>query len=188
MLTLYGRSSNNITLPNALKDCAPVLFNDSQGIALLYSPKCCQFAKLQSDGTLTDANQKDLDLKDVFEARVFNKIYELRWLNTLSGEGRAVLISEKTDISSYFEDNIATLELLNTIENQYIIWGETVKKIYNSGWGKVAKSRIGSLDVPVTVSKANQRVYLTAVEYLKADDEYGNVSVVEERLIRLEVR
>lgn len=185
MPIIYGRTSNNITLPDALKHCDKALFN---GIALLYSSQSCQFAKLQSEGILTDANEVAIELKNVFEARVFNQTYELRWLNTSFGEGRAVLISEETDITSYLNKNTSNLEALDTIEQNYIIWGETVKSVLSSNWVKVAKSRIGSFDVPISSLKANQRVYLKAVEYLIADDEYGNVSVVEERLTGLEVK
>jgi CRISPR-associated protein (TIGR03984 family) len=194
MLTLYGSTSRNITLSEAMKTCMDKLSNPSEWVAILYSPSFCQFAKVQQDGTFTDSKTKNLDVKDVFEARVFNKQSELRWLKTPDGDGQAVLISE-LDISRYLKNPISSLTTdLDTIKQEYIIWGEPVNKSSDSNeslssqWGKLAKSRIGSLYVPVTGLTAKKRVYLTAVEYLKADEEYGNVSVVEERLTGLEVR
>ncbi len=71
---------------------------------------------------------------------------------------------------------------------KYILWGETVENTFPSLLGKLAQSRIGSICVPVTGLTADKRVYLTAIEYLKADEEYGNVAVVEERLTGLEVK
>lgn len=183
MPVLHGRTSSDITLLEALKYCA----NDYLGIALLYAPTCCCFAKVQSNATLTDVNEQPINTKDIFEARVFHKNAELRWLNNLNGKGRAVLISE-LNISQYLQSSLPELSALDTITQKYILWGEGVERSSLPGWGKLAKSRIGSIYVPVTELTANKRVYLKAVEYLKADEEYGNVSVVEERLIGLEVK
>lgn len=188
MIVLHGRtSSSDIPLSEALENCAVILSKDSQGIALLYAPTYCHFAKVKNDGTLTDVQGENKNLDDVFEVRAFNKTSELRWLNQLNGQGKAVLISE-VDISQYLQESISQLTALNTIKQEYILWGEGLENSFQSGWGKLAKSRIGSIYVPITGLTANKRVYLTAVEYLKADEEYGNVSVVEERLIGLEVK
>lgn len=188
MTTLHGRASNDITLHAALEKCAAELCKSSQSIALLYSPTCCQFAIVQPNGDLTDANNQSLDLKNVFEARAFNQTCELRWLNELNGKGRAVLISEQ-DIAGYLLEHISDLEALDTIAQSYILWGKGVNSTLNTGWGKLAAARIGSISVPVTdLSTDNQRVYLKSIEYLKEIDDYGNVAVVEERLIGLEVK
>jgi CRISPR-associated protein (TIGR03984 family) len=188
MPTLYGRTSSDITLSEALKNCAAALSNNgNQGIALLYSPTCCQFAKVTTNGILTNFQGETITLNDVFEVRAFNETSELRWLNNLGGKGQAVLISE-SDICNYLQEYISSLIDLNIIEQEYILWGEAVTTSVNAGWQKLAKSRIGSIHVPVTGLNTNQRVYLTAIEYLKADEEYGNVSVVEERLTGLEVK
>jgi len=188
MHTLYGRASDNITLQAALKSCASTLTNGSHGVALLYSPTCCQFAKVQSNGDVTDSNNESLALKNVFEARAFNETCELRWLNELDGQGRAVLISSQQDIIGYLSESLSVLEELDTIKQTYILWGKGVKTISIGGWGKLAAARIGSLSVPVTGLTTNKQVYLNSIEYLQEIDEYGNVAVVEERLIGLEVK
>lgn len=189
MPTLYSSTSNDdITLSRAIEKCAAALSHPSEGIALLYSRSSCQFAKVQKNGNLTSVKGEKLDIEDIFEARVFNQASELRWLNNLNGKGQAVLLSEELNIANYLDNSIPNLTDLYTIKQEYILWGETVAKTLNSGWSQLAKSQIGSLYVPVNCSTANKRIYLTAVEYLKADEEYGNVSVVEERLTGLEVR
>lgn len=185
MRILYARKSKGITLEQALKDRDFAIFPD--GIALLYSPTCCQFAKLQNGGSLINPENDHLNLKDIFEARVFNQNRELRWLNQTNGKGQAVLISEQ-DISNYLSESLPNLTAIDIIEQQYLLWGKGVKNTSNHGWGKLAESRIGSISVPVTGLIENQRVYLKTVEYLQADEENGNVSVVEERLIKLEVK
>jgi CRISPR-associated protein (TIGR03984 family) len=184
MVILYGRcSKDEITLESALENCASVL---SEGVAIIYSPICCQLAKVNENGELKNKNNEVISLNGVFELRAFNKTHELRWLNKFDGEGKAVLISEQP-ISSYLDKDICDLEALNIIPQEYILWGEGVTTVSPSGWGKLAKSRIGSIDVPVEELTVKKRVYLDTVEYLKAD-EYGNVSVVEERLIGLSVK
>lgn len=184
MRTLYGRFSKDILLQEALKNCASAL---SEGVAILYSPSCCQFAKMQTDETLRDFKDKIIDIKDVFEVRVFNENHEFRWLNERNGKGRSVLISESS-ISTYLSDFIEDLKELDVIPRQYILWGKGVSNTSISGWGKLVEARIGTLHVPVTGLTADKRVYLNAVEYIKEVDDNGNVAVVEERLTGLEVK
>jgi CRISPR-associated protein (TIGR03984 family) len=185
MVTLYGRcTKDNIDLKSALVKCQKEL---SEAVAIIYSPISCQFAKLDQNGNLTNAKNEIISLDKVFELRAFNQNCELRWLNELNGEGKAVLISEQ-DISGYLDECISVIGVLDIIPQQYILWGERVKTVSISEWGKLATSRIGSIDVPVKGLTTDQRVYLNAVEYLKVIDDNGNVSVVEERLTGLEVK
>lgn len=182
--TLYGYSSDLITLAEALKTCAKAL---TDGIGLLYSPTSCQFAKL-SDGVLKNSQEQAIVLDSVFEARIFNSDYELRWLNEFGGKGQAVLISEQ-DVSQYWQTK-TSLEYLDTISTtKYLIWGEKSDRDPSSGWRRLASARIGSLDIPLEqpITK-KQRVYLNTCEYLAEVDKYGNVAVVEERLVKLEVK
>lgn len=184
MISLYGRcTKNNITLQSALEKCISAL---SEGVALIYSPTCCQFAKVEQDGDLKNANNQSLSLDKIFELRAFNQNFELRWLNELNAEGKAVLISEQ-NISSYLDEDICPVVALETIHQQYILWGKGIKAVSTSGWSKLTVARIGCIDVPVRGLTTDKRVYLKAVEYLQEFDDNGNVSVVEERLIKLVV-
>lgn len=189
-MTLYGRcTTTNITLKSALSNCATAL---SEAVAIIYSPTSCQLAKVDQNGDLIDAKNEIISLVSldkVFELRAFNQNYELRWLNESNGKGKAVLISEqKQNISDYLDADISEIKELHKNPQQYILWGEKSTTESSSGWAKLSTARIGSIDVPVRGLTADKRVYLNAVEYLKADEEYGNVSVVEERLIKLEVK
>ena len=185
MVTLYGRcTKDNIDLKSVLSHCTTAL---SEAVAIIYSPTSCQLAKVQENGDLINANNQILALDNIFELRAFNQNVELRWLNELNGEGKAVLISEK-DICGYLDECVSLIGILDTIPQRYILWGKGVKTVSTSGWGKLATARIGSIDVPVRALTADKRVYLNAVEYLQVDEEYGNVSVVEERLTGLEVK
>lgn len=183
-MTLYGRTNLSTTLADALQACSHPL---AGAIALLYSPTACQFAKLQVDGHLVDSDDSSINLSTVFEARVFNPDYELRWLNNSHGQGTAVLLSENL-ITDYLESNLETLEPLSTHPQQYLIWGKRTDRSASAGWSILAAARIGKLPVPISgITTEAQRAYLKACEYL-VTGEYGNVSVVEERLIKLEVK
>lgn len=187
MVTLYGRcTKDNIDLKSALSHCTTAL---SEAVAIIYSPTSCQLAKVQENGDLINAENKIICLDKVFELRAFNQNYELRWLNESNGKGKAVLISEqKQNISDYLDADISEIKELHKNPQQYILWGEKASTESTSGWAKLSTARVGSIDVPVRGLTADKRVYLNAVEYLKADEEYGNVSVIEERLIELEVK
>lgn len=189
MTTLYGRASKeSITLKDALKQCA-IFLEDS--VALVYAPSFCKFAKFENGGlSLVD----DRSLSTVFEARVFNQNVELRWLNISNGLGRAVLISD-IEITRVFtdEEDVSLTEILDTIPQQYLLWGKGVVRSPSlpQGWSRLAAARIGALDVPITGIKPKQQVKLIAREYIGLSEgdagEYGNVAVVEERLIDLEL-
>jgi CRISPR-associated protein (TIGR03984 family) len=179
---LYSRAADNITLVDALKNCAGC-FPDAVG--LFYSPESCQFAKVQGD-RVTDATGKDLDLNRVFEARIFDRQSELRWLNQPNKKGKAVLLSE-IQIVSYLSEDRDTIESINfidIIDSQYLLWGEGTGKT-DENWSCISAARIGKLAVPIGKIARNDRVKLRFQEYLGVCDEHGNVAVVEERLMGL---
>ncbi|MBD2279397.1 MAG: TIGR03984 family CRISPR-associated protein [Dolichospermum sp. DEX189] len=185
-MTLYGRcTTTNITLKSALSNCTTAL---SEAVAIIYSPTSCQLAKVDQNGDLTNAKNEMISLDNVFELRAFNQNYELRWLNESNGKGKAVLISEQ-NISDYLYADISEIKELHKNPQQYILWGEKASTESTSGWAKLSTARIGSIDVPIKgLTGGDKRVYLNAIEYLQADEQYGNVSVVEERLTKLEVK
>lgn len=182
MTTLYSYPAKDITLTEAIAACQQQL---QDAIALLYSPNACQFLRL-SHGVFQDSNGKAVNsLADVFEARIFTKDCELRWLNCDSGTGDAVLLSESQQVINQF----TLLEPISceVLEQQYILWGEKAKKQPPQvGWQRLAEARIGKLDVPIDL-EIDDRVYLKTYEYLAVADKYGNFAVIEERLVGLEV-
>jgi CRISPR-associated protein (TIGR03984 family) len=195
MTTLHGRMSQNLPLSDALiayiellnahENAAQLL---AESVALLYSPKQCEFAKLQ-DRNLKNPKGGLINLSLVFEARVFNSLAELRWLNKNSGRGQAVLLSEAS-IDHVLDDPIQELHALDRIEQTYMLWGQGIEVNPHpspSGWSRLTEARIGRLDVPIANLQNQQRVQLIAREYVAEVDEYGNTAVVEERLVKLEV-
>lgn len=185
MRTLQGRSQKEISLVDAIGNCQDCF---GTAIGLFYSPELCSL--LQVTGTeVKDSKNSIVNLDRVFEARIFNEHYELRWLNDRGGQGTAVLLSEEP-ITSYLKTNIPAITAIDTQKQTYLLWGEGFPaKDLEVGWSRLATSRLGELDVPITgVTQKGQRVRLKAIEYFHCLDElYGNVVVVEERLTGLQV-
>jgi len=112
-----------------------------------------------------------------------------------NGLGRAVLISD-IELTSVFNDevDVSLTQILDTIPQQYLLWGKGIVRSPSSfqGWSRLAAARIGTLDVPIMGIKPKQQVKLMAKEYIglcegEAGEKYGNVSVLEERLLGLEI-
>ena len=183
MTQLHVRKTESICLKDAIEKCGG-MFN-SGGVAILYSPDKCQLAKVGPDGQVSGPDNKTINIDLVFEARIFAPDVELRWLNESDGIGSAVLISEKV-ISTVFDKN-NDIEKIDTMPNQYLLWGEADEKQPNQGWTRLSEARIGPIDVPVTGIPPHGHVILKTVEYVKEVDNHGNVAVVEERLSKLEV-
>lgn len=187
--TLFSYGKNNLTLNEALQDC-PMLDN---GIALLYSLKRCQFARVR-DRSLIDDRDRVIPLDNfasqyIFEARIFTPECELRWLNENNGRGISALICERELSLPDWQPN-PPLMYLESLPQQYLLWGQKTEARASQGWQKLASARIGMLAVPLQQQIAkNQRVYLKTQEYLgEVDRDNGNVAVIEERLIELEAK
>ncbi|HBL14421.1 MAG TPA: TIGR03984 family CRISPR-associated protein [Cyanobacteria bacterium UBA11162] len=179
MRILYWQTSaNKITLEQAVKECSDYL---ADAVALIYSPQKCYFVKVNSGNIEQPPLGEKVEINSVFEARIFNEEAELRWLNERNGEGRSVLISEQNFNLCWKE--IEELKAIAIQNQQYILWGKAKMNSATTGWSQLVSNRIGSLYVPCDDIK--NRVCLKTCEYLTEDD-YGNVAVVEERLIKLE--
>lgn len=204
---IRARAAELITFRDALKQCANLLVSAP---ALLYTPQWCGFAQFDAVGRLVAADGKPAEefvdkpddfRESVFEARVFNQQVELRWLHKRNGEGRAVLLSddgEDAKLDDYFAELPQLTELpkldkiIETIPQTYLLWGEgievTEKDRPAPGWSRLTTARIGRLHVPLAENDVGTgRVQLVAREYLGEVDQHGNVAVVEERLLKLEV-
>jgi len=186
----WQKSGENITLQDAINS---VYRKNSQyldsAIGLIYSPEKCCFVKIDGENIEEppkEPKEKNMDIASVFEARIFTKNLELRWLNVKNGEGKAVLISD-AELDSCLEIPSESSEVLTTQEQYYLLWGEGTQNFSNTGntWSKLISSRIGSLYVPYNEYK--KRCYLKTREYFE-EDKYGNISVSEERLISLETK
>lgn len=188
-LSLYAIARNDTTLQESVNDCRTV-WKIEGAIALLYSPRDCQFARLRcQDDTVQFLDHEDqpIDVSKVFEARIFNDQAELRWLNQECGKGRSVLLSEQEKRLQDYEA-IDTLADLEHLDQHYLLWGEgwTKPEQWSEQWGRLTLARIGTIPVPIANLQQSNTVALKVREYLGADD-YGNLSVVEERLLGLEI-
>lgn len=184
MITLHGRRQEEMTLTEAIAACQQCF---SSAVGLFYSPESCFLGKVV-ETEVTDSSGNSINLDRVFEARIFNADYELRWLNQQGGEGIAVLLSEQA-LTDYLTEPVENLEAIDTQDQTYLLWGEGLtSNNLTSGWSRLATSRLGKLDAPIAgVSQSKQRIKLTAKEYFRRMDElYGNVIVAEERLIGLQ--
>ncbi len=199
-MALYGRATDGIDLLAAIKQCKDLLLK-TPSTALLYTPDWCGFAQVDLKNgsvelTVSPHEQDRYDREAIFEARIFNAQAELRWLKQWPNKGRAALIAEE-DVSGYLAVAAGTFPDAESYDHPFLLWGEGAAAKPNEllpGWSRLATARIGTMDVPYpldpkrpTVSVPNERIYLIAREYLAVpdDDEHGNVSVVDERLMKL---
>jgi len=195
-ITLHGRATKeDVKLEDAIAACLPAL-GGRKTYALLYSPRECKLALLE-DGKLYNGSGEASQLGECYEARLFNEQAEMRWLHNCNGKGRAALIADSpipNGCAALSEDVSITgrdlPRILKTLPQTYLLWGEGVSQEragLRKGWSRLTTARIGRLDVPVDGVQEKQRVFLCAKEYMAECDEYGNVAVIEERLLKLEV-
>lgn len=162
------------------------------GTALLYSPSACLLARVQS-GRLKGAEGVALDFDAIFEARVFTKDAELRWLRTPGGS-RTVLVREEAPAATDSGASETAVDgrqpFHGTINQSYLLWGEALADAAVGGWASLATARIGTLRVPLPADKGLPlygRMAIRAREYLFTDETHGNAYVGDERLLALEV-
>jgi len=182
MIYLYTKSNNNVTLREAI-DQTQEYFLEAWG--LLYSPQRCCFVKV-NNGEIECHKDEDMNLKSVFEARIFNEQAELRWLNELNGKGRSVLLSDGV-IDILTNVNSANLEVIDKRIQKYLLWGKGTGKDIGENWSRLATARIGKLNVPIPKVQSQQQVGLEVYEYFGITDCHGNVSVIEERLRKFKI-
>ncbi len=204
-VTLYSATSEKIALADAIRliGLGGDLGDLGDTVALLASPQAYTVARL-SAGRLTDS-EKPIELPAagsdaVFEARIFNRDAELRWLHTGAGVGTAVILSESPDPCARFAKSLDPLAAVDTIKNKYLLWGRPLARSLpphdepsssmvqaaEPRWVRLAEARIGLLDVPLPrAPRTDECVYLRTVEYVTTEPEHGNASVTEERLVEL---
>ncbi len=182
---LYSFNLPGVTLAEALESAKCLL--DGSAVALVYGLDACRFARVRKgDGHLEWPPGGSVPV-GVYEARVFNKKAELRWVRDPSAndKGTAVLITEdqENDPRDGLKEAAPCLAGI-PIGSTYLLWG-TAKAASAGDWTTLFEHRVGALPVPVGGIPAGGRVQLEAVEYMAADDEYGNRAVKAERLCGL---
>lgn len=186
--SLYAVARDEVSLQASLKAYRSIL-KEHEAIALLYSPRSCQLARVAADESaiLLDHRNHPIDPSRVFEARVFSDKAELRWLKR-GHDGRAAILSEiEKTVEGYTP--VEALVDMQKLRQTYLLWGKgsVHPEGWAEGWSRLTLARIGPLPIPISgVSPHQQSVALVAEEYLQ-EDSYGNLSVVEERLLKLEI-
>ena len=139
--------------------------------AIFYASNKCFLGLVNENGEIDVQNDKNFDINKVFEARIFNKNAELRWL-----KGFDEKIIKDSDFSN-------DQELLKPIKQKYLIWGEKIKDEANpKGWTQFGTARIGTFYVPIEIDSNKNYAQFEAIEYLMSENENGNVFVIDERL------
>jgi len=132
--------------------------------ALFYAPDRCFLALVDKNGNVeVKDNTNKFDLEKVFEARIFNEASELRWPR---GFG------EKIISDADFLD-------CKKLDQFYLVWGKK-NDSPKDNWTQFATPRIGTFYVPETIN--TEYAQFTAVEYLRTEQENGNMFVADERL------
>ncbi|WP_250282165.1 type III-D CRISPR-associated protein Csx19 [Frankia sp. CiP1_Cm_nod2] len=163
IITLHTGRSTKISLPDAIRQA-----NIGDAVALLASARKYTVARL-SGGRLTmpgsrsfadgagvagTSTERELPLPTsgpaaVFEARIFNRDAELRWLHERDGLGTAVLLSEspalcqppgwlfgepgepdepdEPDEPGEPDRPVAPLTAIDRINNKYLLWGRPLR-------------------------------------------------------------
>jgi CRISPR-associated protein (TIGR03984 family) len=144
----------------------------------------------QGQAMLDERVLTDPDLEEVFEIRAFSNSVELRWLKD-GMTGTAVLISDSSEVGSVADASLRweTVKVLQAIDTKYFLWGAsdgpTEATVGAAPWSSLFDSRIGVQTIPGSHA-AGTRAVIRAIEYLTAEDEYGNAAVTEERWCGIE--
>jgi len=183
-VSLFARRQQHIRLDEALHAGMP--FFGSGAVAICYAPEACWLATVNpDDGTLSWPKTCEAQaLDNVYEARVFTSDVELRWLGSVDGTGQAVILSE-TDPGEEYGKPLDTLLEVTTIEQKYLLWGRGDGNTPVAGWSALSVARVGVLPIPINELPNMHRVELLVKEYLCPVDDFGNMAVVEERLLGL---
>ena len=155
----------------ALSSNAP---DDTYG--LIMTPTACELCVWR--GNRLEGGGKTIG--QAFEVRAFCDDWELRWIRE-GTNGVATLLSEKL-IPEYGGPKPSKIELEDTLDRSYLLWGQRGDGSQSSGWTTLTNGRTGPIRVPI--GDCTARIKLKVREYL-ARFEHGNVCVFDQRLIGL---
>lgn len=178
---LYIYRRQGLSLQQASQIFASVT-DGNPSTAFLYTPEMFITARF-ADGQFLIAKGENLDLSQVYEARIFTEDLELRWLNdpTDAKQHKAVILAERDLIAKLGDTwEVNEEQVIETLEQTYLVWGQGTGKT-SDGWSTIAMARVGALQVPVPNVPDKANVLLHSIEYL-VERDHGNVVVFDERL------
>jgi CRISPR-associated protein (TIGR03984 family) len=191
--SLFSVSVKGQTLPDAIDAFFAIDENvaEKETFAMFYSPRRCFLARVANDKTITASSKDDppapfLDLSTIFEARVFNHVSEMRWLNDPKGNHTTAVLSE-TELSFAGKTSVEESGIVGCLSNEYLLWGKNAEleptEQKTNSWTKFATARTGAFYVPIELLTEQEYAQFTAIEYLKEYEEHdSNVAIVDERL------
>lgn len=139
-------------------------------VGFVYSPVAAPWFRLDG-GTLRGHGNTVIEPGEVFELRAFDGVRELRWWNVTGGRGRYFVLDSRTLPNGWRAGE----------RYQRLLWGSVRRS--DPEWTELFTARVGSLHLPVGGAvTAGSTIRLETQEYM-AEDEHGNVSVVDEQLI-----
>lgn len=179
--SLYTAQVEGKILSKAIEAFFAVAENDKDTFAIFYAPHKCFLAK--HNGKDFEVKENGFDLNRVFEARIFNEVSEMRWLNDPNGNHAAAILSETQLI---FDGKTLRTEsnVIGGLCQEYLCWGQSTGTTKDD-WTEFATARVGAFYVPVELEAGQTYARFTAVEYLRTYED-GNIAVVDERLTRIE--
>lgn len=187
--SLFTAQAEKQALDKAIEAFFAVAENKERAdtFAIFYAPHKCFLAK--HDGKQFEVKEKGFDLTNIFEARIFNGIAEMRWLNDASGSHTTAILSE-TQLVFDGKTLQAESKVIGGLCQNYLLWGRSLEENPDK-WTKFAEARIGEFSVPIEIKRNDKDeksgyAQFVAVEYLKEFDD-GNVSVFDERLTGLKI-
>ncbi|OZF37302.1 CRISPR-associated protein Csx19 [Rhodococcus sp. 14-2483-1-2] len=155
-------------------------------VGFVYTPNDAPWFRMTPDGARLRDESAIPD--DAFELRAFTPEQELRWWRT-SGfdQGKAVILSEAPVVDETSATGAAGPHPLRQGDaRSLLLWG-TATFAYEDGWAQFTDRRVGDLWLPLeTQPPTHSRARLAVVDYATRD-EHGNVAVVDQRLLRIQV-
>nr|WP_269330505.1 CRISPR-associated protein Csx19 [Kineosporia babensis] len=176
------------TVAEALAWCWPDPVTSDAVVGFSYATDQALWWRYTTDGPHTA--QGLLSLDDAYEVVAFDGVCELRWLQEHHGRGRAVVLGEEPDHlprGPQLTGCERSREYEPLGDRHHLLAGLPVPTA--PGWTRLQarRQRYRSADIPIDWSSASAPpagIALRSREYI-SEDEYGNVSVTETRLISL---
>jgi CRISPR-associated protein (TIGR03984 family) len=168
-------------------------------VGFAYAPETASWFRLDGAGTAWGSDGT-LDLAAVFELRAFDGTRELRWLHQDAGTGPAVALAEDATplpTGHPVEETTSSAAAPGTVTGPaqqsmpQRVGPEAVRRLAGrpgpagtAGWCTLTSPRYAPAQIPIDAPPTSV-VQIVSAEYA-IQDEHGNLSVVDARLIRLQ--
>ena len=153
---------------------------EGEAIGLASSPKNFTTFRVTTDRKIETSDNAPLPVAEIYEFIICTKDWELSALR--NGKTFDVCIKSEQKLTNY--EPTATPAFSEKIPRNYLLWGDKKPPIEN-GWARLQSARIGTLVVPAPAGSANEKLAMTAIEYVQCDPHHGNAAVIAQRFTGL---